>query len=276
MSYNKVTIDDILKYKNVNKELLPEVVIFYNNNKVKFNKSNNWKRPEIRQNENWLILNKIQQSDSEKLYSQYRSILNKLSDSNFDSLAKEITDLEINKKEHLEKLTELIFNKAIIECKFCLTYAKLAKELVGYCVVDEVTKEEYYFRELLINRCQMMFNECISFDPNLDNKFTITKDTTSGCMTFIGELYNCNLLTNKIINSCLLLLLMRYKKDKTYIINNISILLRTVGNNFCKKCPHESEDIYKRINQLVDSGNLSFKEKFALMDLIDLKEKNKW
>ena len=202
MSENTITVNDLLKYKDVNKELLPELILFYNNNKAKFNKVNNWRRPEIRQADNWLILNKFKQTESDKLYSQYRSILNKLSDSNFNTLAKEITDLEINKKEHLEKLTELIFNKAIIECKFCITYAKLTKELVGYCVIDKDTKEEVFFRELLINRCQMMFNECISFDPSLDNKFTITKDTSIGCMTFIGELYNCNLLTNKIINIC--------------------------------------------------------------------------
>ena len=90
-----ISVNDLLQYKNQNKEMLPEIVIFYNNNKTKFNKMNNWKRPDQRQTDNWLILNKFKQSDSDKLYSQFRSILNKLSDSNFDAMAKEITDLEI-------------------------------------------------------------------------------------------------------------------------------------------------------------------------------------
>ena len=147
---------------------------------------------------------------------------------------------------------------------------------MAYQVVDIDSKEKINFRELLINRCQMMFNECISFNPSTDSKFTITKDTSSGCMTFIGELYNCGLLTNKIINSCLLLLLMRLKQDKTYIINNISILLKIVGGNFSKQCPDNSEFIFNKIDALINSGTLSYKEKFALMDLVDLKEKNNW
>src|SRR5438128_1802881 len=110
-----LTEDELLKYKKVNKDMLPEVSEYYNVNKQKFAKNAvQWKKYDQKPNDNWLINKKLTQNDDEKLYSQFRSILNKLSDSNFNSLANEIILLEITKQEQLAKLAEFIFNKAIL------------------------------------------------------------------------------------------------------------------------------------------------------------------
>lgn len=275
---SELDLDAFLQFKNVklNKEMLPELIEFYNTNKNKFNNklnNTNWRKPELK-NDNWLINNKFKQTDDEKLFSQFRSILNKLSNSNFDELAKELISLEINKQIYLAKLAELIFNKAIIEPKFSIMYAKLAKNLSGYYVEED--GKVYHFRELLIDRCQMMFNECVSFDPALVNKVLVTKETAIGCMTFIGELYNCELLTNKIINSCFLLLLMKADQNKFYIIDCICILMKVVGDNFNNKCKNESKIIFDKLLNMIKSNNLPNKDKFALMDLIDMRKNNKW
>jgi len=271
MSLDILTVNEFMKYKELNKEVLPEIQEFYNTNKNKFNRASNWRKPEQKQSENWLILNKFKQSDTEKLHSQFRSILNKLTDSNFNILAKEITELEINSKDDLGILVEFIFNKAIIEPKFSVSYARLSKELAGYCLTDNVNNNNIYFRELLIFRCQQMFNECLIKDNN------ITKEKSSGCMTFIGELYNCELLTHKIINSCFLLLLLKLKQDKTYIIESLVALMRVVGKRFHSECRDEANQIFNKINKLIETpDSLTNKEKFALMDLIDLREINGW
>jgi len=220
--------------------------------------------------ENCVITNKLKQNDEEKLYSQFRSILNKLSDSNFDALAKELISQEINKPEHLIKLTDFIFNKAVIETKFSVMYAKLAKELSGYCVKD--ADKVIYFRELLIGKCQAMFNDNIS----TDNENNVSKDLAVGCMIFIGELYNCGLMTNKIINSCLLLLLMKIDKNKSFLINCLTALTKTVGNLFAEKCPNETKLVFDKIEKLITSGTLQPKDRFAFMDLCDLKKAQGW
>ena len=272
-----LTIDEFLKYKHVNRDMLPEIQEFYNTNKTKFNRPiNNWRKygNEPKTNDNWLIANKFKQTDDEKLYSQFRCILNKLSDGNFDSLAKEIITLDIEKQEHLLKLAEFIFNKAILENKFCITYAKLSKELSGYYVKDN--DKIAYFRELLINKCQQMFNECVFFDPSIDNNTMISKEISTGCMIFIGELYNCELLTNKIINSCFLLLLKRLEQNKINIIDNICALMRIVGKIFVNKCSVETNLIFEKLDKLMKSGTLNNKDKFSLMDLFDMKKDNKW
>ena len=282
VSPNNLSFEEFLKYKTLNNDMLPDLVEFYNNNKLKFNRGNampngnaaGWRKFEQKPNENWLVTNKFKQNDDDKLYSQFRSLLNKLSDSNFDTLAKELTTIEIEKSEHLSKLTEFIFNKAIIEPKFGNMYAKLSKELSGYYVKEE--DKVYHFRELLINRCQMMFNECVSMDPNVTQKTLITKETAIGCMTFIGELYLCDLLTNKIINSCFLLLLMKVGQNKSHIIECICTLMKVCGKAFTLKCPNDSNVIFEKIEKLISSNTLQNKDKFALMDVIDLRKANKW
>lgn len=272
MSTNILSIDEFMKYKHINKEPLPEILEFYNINKTKFSKTSNWRKPEQKQSENWLILNKFKQSDTEKLHAQFRSILNKLSDSNFNILAKEITELEIHCKEDLDKLVEFIFNKAIIETKFSISYARLSKELAGYCLTDNNTNVNVFFRELLIQRCQQMFNDCL-----IQTNDNVTKEKSTGCMTFIGELYNCELLTHKIINSCFLLLLLKFKQDKLYIIESIVALMKVVGKRFYSESPQDANLVFQKISKLIETPEtLSNKEKFALMDLIDLRKDNNW
>lgn len=286
----KLSFEEFMKYKPLNADMLPDLIEFYNNNKAKFNhnavpngNAGGWRKFEQKPVDNWLIANKFKQTDDEKLYSQFRSILNKLSDSNFNVLAKEITTIKIGKAEHLSKLAELIFNKAIIEPKFANMYAKLSKELSGYSTKDEDNEGKvHYYRELLIGRCQLMFNECVSIDPNgLVNpipitKTMLTKETAIGCMTFIGELYLCDLLTNKIINSCFLLLLMKVGQNKSHVIECICTLMKVCGKSFSFKCTTESNVIFDKIDKLIASNTLQNKEKYALMDIVDLKKDNKW
>ena len=124
----------------------------------------------------------------------------------------------------------------------------------------------------------MMFNECASVDTNIINvnSKNITKETAIGCMTFIGELYICDLLTNKIINSCFLLLLMKIEQNKGYIIDSICILMKVCGKVFTTKCPNDSKIIFEKIEKMISMNILQNKEKYALMDIIDLKNENGW
>lgn len=270
-----LTLDVLMAHKSLNRDMLPEIATYYTNNKHNIVKKNtHWRKIETKQEENWLVAKKFNQTDDEKLYAQFRSILNKLSGSNFNELAQELTAVEIARQDHLAKLAEFIFDKAIIEPKFSDMYAKLAREIAGYCVKEN--DKVIYFRELLINKCQSMFNECISFDPSVQGKRLITREIAVGCMTFIGELYNHELLTVKIINSCFLLLLMRAEQNKSFVIDSINTLMKVVGDVFNNKSKQEAIIIFDKVNGLIKSNKLPNKEKFALMDMIDLKNKNKW
>ena len=121
-----------------------------------------------------------------------------------------------------------------------------------------------------------MFNDCISYDPTVPNKTLITKDMAIGCMTFIGELYNHELLTNTIINSCFLLLLVRAEQKKSYTTDCIFSLMKVGGNNFNTKCKNEAKVVFEKIDKLIKSNKLPMRDVCILSNLMDIKVANKW
>jgi len=280
MTTLSLSLEELCKYKECNTEMLPEISEFYNANRNKIIKNNlQWRKVEQRQEHNWIIHKKFNQSDDEKLYSQFRSILNKLTESNFNEMAKELTQQEITKRDHLDQLVQFIFSKSILEHKFCITYAKLSKELSKYCIEEE--GNTVYFRELLINKCQAMFAECISADqPTSDEDVenrenTKTKQEIIGCMTLISELYNNDLLTAKIINSCLLLLMMRVNTKKPYLVESILTIIKIAGKKFSANT-NEMTAVFDRLVVLSKSDQITNKDKYMLFDLFDIKDKEGW
>lgn len=265
-----LTMDILMKYKSVNKDIPTELRSFANNLNFKTRpKGFGWRKSEPRLKNNWLLNKKFTQDEEEKLYSQYRNILNKLSESNFNELAEEFKTLQIKREEHLSKLVETIFSKAILESKFSEVYAKLSKELSSYYIEDGDKK--VLFRELLISKCQEMFNHAITLPPdkNAEESAFKFKEQVIGFITFLGELYNQDLLANKIIHSCFLLLLTKASNSRSYIIDSICTLMKTVYPKFSNCCPKEMEQLISKLEALKSSG-ISIKEKFAIMDVLDI------
>lgn len=296
-----LTLSLLAQYKYVNSEMLPVLIDFYNKNKVqKQNQMNNknYKKNKHHKNKKQPISlqqpvkplppppKKIQKTSNEQLYSEFRSILNKLTDTNFEVLSKDLLSLDICTKEHLIFLSNLIFKKAIIDKKFCPIYAKLAKHLGGLFIYDECNNKKIFFRDILVSECQQTFNACISYDPTIKANsadtvldqpiIEISKEKATGCIRFIGNLYNNDLLTNKIINSCFMLLFMKINTPNEYMVDTICELFKTVGKLFSTKCQQETEFILQKMDLAIKSGKLSNKDRFALMDIIDLKRTNKF
>ncbi len=267
-----LSIDKFMLYKGCNQEMPQELNEFYEfckslqqptkqvKNLVKLNADNDseWKRHEAK---NWLTENKKNRDDDEKLYSQIRSILNKLSDDNFNVLVEEIKKLAINDEQHLGKLSEFIFNKALDEPKFCIRYAKLAFEFAKY---EPYNNGVISFRTSIVQRCQIMFTD-IKDAP---------KDKAKGCVNFIGELYNCNLLPNKIIYYCFSELLSMHESNIfEKIIECVSTLMKISGEKFWVNNNHDAVILFDKIDLLIKKGKLCNKDKFGLMDTLDLKKK---
>lgn len=298
-SIGDLSMEQFMNYKHVNKTILPEIANIVKNtdyvdyrNKHRSSKSKYWKhndnsRPSLDKPidkpggkpVNWLLNKKVNQTDDEKLYTNFRSILNKISDSNLEELFEELINLDIINAQHLEKLVDFLFIKAISEQKFITTYAKLSKLLsVLYINIDE--DDKIYFRTLLINKCQYMFTNAVSLEEpleNLDNSNAIFKfkNHVLGCVEYIGELYNQELLSDRIITCCFGLLFTK-GANKIYTIDILCTLIKTIGANFFKKCPTEANQTFENINQLKDEPTINTKDKFAIMDILDLKKKQNW
>lgn len=268
-----LTLEEFMKYKDANEAMLPTLRDVANNMNFKvrakrsINSQNNAWRKDAPSN-SWMLQNKLKQTENDKLESEFRGILNKLSNGNFNELAKELVSLDIKKKEQLVTLVNAIFMKAITEPRFCDMYAKLSKELASYYIEEEDNK--VYFRELLINKCQMMFTESISISKDTNNTTLKTKEQVIGCITFIGELYNNELLTDKVIFSCFKILFVKVGTNKEYIIDSLCTLIKVVGKNFSDRCKEESQMCHVKFTALKDSKDISMKDKFNIMDVLDM------
>jgi len=269
-----LTLEKLISYKDANKDILEELRKFANNMnfKVKPKRNIGNKKESFENKTSWILDKKIHEDKNEKIYMEIRLILNRLADDNIKELAEELINININKKIHMEKLAEFIFLKATNEQKFCDLYSKLSKELVSYYIIDNSIegKKEIFFRELLITRCQIAFNKCFSNSDQL-----MTKEKILGCIIFIGTLYNNFLLTNGIINSCFSILFIKISSSE-YVIDSICTLMKIVGKKFCQKAPQESQICFEKMEKLKDSSDISKKDKFMIMDLLDLKKDENW
>lgn len=252
-----ISFEEFVNFRHLNKDPLESISHLLRQSRL----------PKAARN-NWILAAKFNQDGEEKLYSDFTGILNKISKNNWKELAIEIKELNIDSDEHLIKLVELIFSKAISEPKFTNLYIKMSNELMD---LDN-------FKSHLLRKCQNSFGCAIMMDKlieeteNSEFKF---KEHITGCMVFIGELYNNGMLEDKIISSCLLRILMSINLKKAYAIDNLCSLIKVVGKKFSKNSLKDMNKYIEQVEDLIHS-DIDIKDKFALMDIIDCKNKQGW
>ena len=107
---------------------------------MKLNKSESaWKPNVISKNDNDTPEEEMK---TQELLKKVRSILNKLTLENFDTLLKQIRNLEIDNQKRLKGTIDLIFEKAIDEPSF-IVYSRLCHKLAhvsekSCCVVLKI------------------------------------------------------------------------------------------------------------------------------------------
>ncbi|KAL1455160.1 hypothetical protein WDU94_009274 [Cyamophila willieti] len=260
----------------------------------------------LRESENAWRPNNIIDED-ENFYKQVRGVLNKLTPENFESLKNKFVEFPINTTKRLDKVIDLVFQKAIAEPSFSEFYAKMCYEMMKREVVDETkpkNKDGKYpvvnFNNLLLNKCQQEFekNECeerkndinikeIEAEPDLERRKElrlvfeeeerlIRKRSVGNCR-FIGELYKLNMLTTKIMHYCISDLLRKTEEEP---LERACKLLSTIGRDLES---HEKDatimkGYFTRMEDLASKKNnntISSRVRFMLLDVIDLR-KNKW
>lgn len=266
-----ISFEQFMNYKNVNLDMLPELVSFANNlsynrkhyhkyNKnFKANKKNNWSK---RSN----IINK------EQLVKQnINTVLNKISSDNFDDSVNELFDFinDIDTPDLLTSFIDKIYFKAINETKFSNIYAKLCKKLFKFSIHSDNNK--LLFKKLFLNKCQSSFNHYLSInDLDIDDKFSF-KLHIIGYMTFISHLYNENILTSNIIKCCITDLINNYNNN-CYIIKAIQSIFLTCGSKLFSSNPSFVNSSFDKLDNI--KSNISMSHKFTILDILDLK--NSW
>lgn len=188
---------------------------------------------------------------AEDLYRRVRGILNKLTPQKFQSLVEQVKNLEINSEERLNRVIDLVFEKALDEPNFSVPYANMCKHLAMFEVPTSNGAENQMvnFRKLLLLKCQKEFEkdvgdeiskaarlkkieECTNEEEKakmmdeLNDDEKKCKRRSLGNIRFIGELYNLNMLTAPIMYDCLRRLLNSNDEDS---LECLCKLLITIG-----------------------------------------------
>lgn len=262
----KYPIDLFVKYKRHN---LPLVF-----NEYRHNNENFWKKkqfggihlPEIKSLMNLHISKKNVDNEDENLYDKIQALLNKLSNMNFDDIGAEIKELPYIKKKHIYKLCESIIIKSINEKGFCVMYAKLSHSLLPYYIIENNdTDEKTYFRMALLTICQDIFEELTSAksqkiaQPKYERSIDYAKLKLSGLLRLLAELYNYDVLNDKIINQCFLTIYTNILKgsDSYELYEALHIFVVT----FAQKMYNNNKMLYGKINTEINKLIFSDPEK---------------
>ena len=93
---------------------------------------------------------------------------------------------------------------------------------------------------------------------------------------FIGELYNCEILTNVILTNCFMILITNTVKKYAYTIESLCKLMLIVGKDFCKKDKQHATICLKKMEELIKLPDIKTRDRFMVEDLIDKKNKERW
>lgn len=241
-----------------------------------------------------------------ELLKQFRSILNKLTPENFSTLIEKLKTLQIDTIERLDSCISLVFEKAILESNYASSYASLCKEVSDVFIVPldpNNDQQKAVFKKRLITQCQREFekhrdNELVKNtatrleaienenDPakkeemkaDFEYENTKLRKRAVGTVHFIGELYKIEMLTSKIMRSCITHLLdPSMCSEET--LECLCKLLSTVGKRLEKldKNKVDLTDYFAMLEKLADKNNpigISARIRFMIQDVIELRLNN--
>lgn len=197
--------------------------------------------------------------------------------------------LETCKKSHdyLKLVVSGIFEKSWAEVKYTQMYSNLCKFLKtsfeGFAYNSEESKNPHiknYFKYELLFMCEETFQDSHGendftglTDEEREEKTQKLKKKTLGNVRFIGELFNVNLITAKIVLECVTSLVNLYEKENNEDkLEGACVLLTTGGASFERPTLKPSTDeIFNRLHVIANCKNISNKNKFKIADLQDLR-----
>ena len=208
-----------------------------------------------------------------RMNNQIKSLLNKITETNYEKIINEITNLEIEDAYCLNTIVVEIHKKAVREPTFSKIYAKMCLELgTTLKKFDEINVD---FKRLIISHCQNKFSERGDLKGEDDYEKNINKKEILGNAKLIGEFYLLNMINGDvIINKCLNTLLTETPSELNMEIFNQIITV------CCSKILYEKNG-QNILNSMVDSSRektsqnqLGSRIKFMIMNLNDLRKKN--
>ncbi|KAF6021758.1 Eif4g [Bugula neritina] len=200
------------------------------------------------------------------LLKKFRALLNKITPSNFQRITDQILSLEVTTYRELQSLTDLLYNRAVTESLYVVTYAYVMHKMSWKFQVT-VNSISIPFRKIILVTCQKVFQSFV------DEK-TITRQMRLGNIRLIGELYKLQMLTGKIMHDCIVSLL---ESTDEVAYECVCVLLKTCGKFLDQpKAQNLMNQYFAKMKELSENPRkASNRIRFALKDIIELRE-NSW
>ena len=144
-------------------------------------------------------------SDADKTIRSVQNILNKVTDSNFDQLLREVLSMELTDEYVVSQVVSRIFDKALEETTFCKLYALLCWNLHDYSNKNgpDCNVAGSRVRYSIITKAQRTFELMSHLEARDDDEVNRIRKRKLANMNFIAELYNLRMLNDKTIGSIL-------------------------------------------------------------------------
>lgn len=215
---------------------------------------------------------------SEQAVGKARACVSKLSPQNFDKIAGQVVELDVDNSATLEAIVDLMYERACAESFFVDLYAKLFARCAAE--LPECTTEEggtVTFRSLLLLRAQRDFEEGVGQGE---------RKRKLGATIFLGHLWLKGLLTGKIIQGCVVTVLDAAEAPSEQeegsggvalqmeAVEVACTLLGVIGKESDESTAGRKRmDAHcARLRKLLDTG-LKGRVRFKVMDVLELREK---
>ncbi|KAI0799741.1 armadillo-type protein [Irpex lacteus] len=227
------------------------------------------------------------------------ALLNKLSTSNFDSISDQVivwANVSENERDArtLRQVITIIYDTAVDEASRSELYARLCRKVMEQIspkvMEDGVQTSDgrhvagaHLFRKHILNRAQEEFERGWSFAELVmtsklfsDEYYTAQKARrrSIGYITFLGELFKLQMLTERIMHECVKALLMGGESDSESI-EGLCTLLNIIGCLMDTPRARAFMDVYfSRMKEMTKQPKLSLRLRFMLLNTIELRERN--
>jgi len=256
-----------------------------NNNKMNQMKGQTQQPLPRRAKDRWEPRPSFLKDERDQVLRSITGTLNKITPEKFDKLSiklcKEIES--IVEEDIYSEAVSLVFSKAVSEPNFSKMYAELCVKLNAQPV--NLPDPKVNFKRVLLNKCQDEFestyvinNKNLSDDP--EERFFKLRRRKLGNVKFIGELFKSKLLSEKIVEECIRILLdpVDKSRDKETVEHHCELickLMTTIGKLLDQpKSKSFMQKHFDQFTRLSQDENLSSRIRFMFQDLLDLRSNN--
>jgi hypothetical protein len=258
--------EEILNYRNVNLNILTEELsnmfdsinnsflqstqYLENKKKINYNQINSIKWKKINSNINTKLL----------------SLLNKITHETFSNILEKVLNSNITNHSQLDKLTDDILNKILIDNDNNKLYCSIIKQIIDSGLwyfkndeLDYVNLRIYFINKLQKEFTDSMFNVDIlkeKYISDEDEYFTI-KNKFNALINTIINLHSFNILSDQIMDYVIDSLKNKYTEKTQDVIEYLCKINEV----------HNYEDVELFLKDLLNNSNLQSRYKFMIEDL---------